>query len=131
MKLSEQRHIEAKNKYADYYDLSNDFLWETDETWLIRESNASGASSMSGIQFEVGSNFVDELKKHAQTASEVDDFINALVLDHVKTEIFDLKSGLRIKLSVKPISENNENNEADISELIYRGILTVLPKMLS
>ena len=131
MKLSEQRHIDAKKKYADYYDLSNDFLWETDETWLIRESNASGASSMTGIQFEVGSNFVDELKKHAQSASEVDDFVNALVLDHVKTEIFDLKSGLRIKLSVKPISENNESNEADVSQLIWLRILTVLAKILS
>lgn len=79
---------------------------------------------MARIQLEVGTNLSQELKRHMENLAEIENFMDALLPNQVKTEIFNLKSGFRIKLSVKSVSISN--NHGDDAQL-YRGLISVLP----
>ena len=123
LKVSEQRHIDSKNKFADYVELCSDVLWEVDQDWLVIESNISGTSNVSGISFKAGENLLTQLKDAVSVHSLLEEFLDSLVLEQVRHEIFQLKNGARIKLGIKPIQTETA---ADQKSTIYRGILTLL-----
>ena len=123
LRVSEQRQIDAKNKYADYVELCTDILWETDSNWSITESNISEESSVAGMNFELGANLEKELKKYVTNLFGLEKFLKFLELDKVNTHIFEIKTGSRIKLGIKPVRSCYEHSKGKV---IYRGILVNL-----
>ncbi len=123
LKMSEQRQIASKNKYSDYSELCTDILWETNQDWIITESNILDTWSVSGISFRPGINVVSQLKDNLMEPSLIDEFINSLVPNKITRQIWQLKNGTRVKIGVKPINIDPADHN---TPLIYRGIVTVL-----
>jgi len=123
LKDSEKRLLESKNKFSDYVDLCDDILWETDHNWIIRESNVSGASSVSGIVLRVGDNIINEIRQQLIEPGALDEFIGALQHDEISKEIFELRNGTRLKLGIKSSRVDAESAKGDKNKVIYRGIL--------
>ncbi len=131
LKDSERRLIDTKNKFSDYFDLSEDILWEADGNWRLRESNIVEVANISGIELKNGEDFLGSLKSYLVEPWELDLFIESLERSRIQKQIFELYNGIRIRLGIKVciLDSDVDSTETAVKtdELrFYRGIITVL-----
>ncbi len=119
LKHSEQRLMESRNRYQDFYALSTDTLIETDANWIIKRTNLDGTISITGLGFEIGTELLTVLKKNGSQPDTWQQLINQLDDGASKSEVFRLNNGKRIRVS---IIQNSDVAEA----VIYRVAISLI-----
>jgi len=83
LKDTERRLVDTKNKFSDFFDLSEDILWEADNSWLLRESNIVEVANISGIELKNGEDLIGSLKNYLAHPSELDLFVDSLETNNI------------------------------------------------
>ena len=116
-KISEQRTMEAKNKYKDFFELSTDVLFEVDLNWNIVDSNITGVSSVSKVRLDNDSNLREELFRISDNHEQINSFFESITKDKPGKMTLGLNNGTRVYIAMK-FDRSGSN--------LYRGLLKLL-----